>query len=190
MEIEKMNKKTNSKQGFTLIELMVAITLFSAIATVVVTIFVTGLKSQQRAMTFQVLFDQTSYFTEYLARQVRMSRRSIGGSCIPIGENYEMTHGGQGLKFITTECGCLEIYLDNATGRIKEDRDGVQNYLTSEDLKVTDLSFALTGVSELDTLQARITTSLKIKGGSNRAEGQPALNIQTTISQRKLDVLQ
>jgi prepilin-type N-terminal cleavage/methylation domain-containing protein len=185
-----MNQFLNAKRknGFTLIELMVAVALFSAIAMVVVVIFVSGFRSQQRAMTFQVLFDQTSFFTEYLARQVRMARRSVGGTCIPIGDNYQTTHGSQGLRFITSECGCEEIFLEAATGRIKEDRDGVQNYLTSEDLKVTDLSFALSGESELDTLQARVTISLKIRGASNRPEGQPALKIQTTISQRKLDI--
>jgi len=63
---------------------------------------------------------------------------------------------------------------------------GIGSYLTSDDLIISFLSFKLSGESQEDDLQPRLTMAFEIG-----KKGQPETSrtrIQTTISQRNLDV--
>ena len=56
----------------------------------------------------------------------------------------------------------------------------------SDDFEVTSLQFNLSGESQTDTLQPRVTIAATIR----KVGGGPDIRIQTTISQRNLDVVQ
>jgi prepilin-type N-terminal cleavage/methylation domain-containing protein len=177
--------------GFTLIELMVSVALFSTIAAVFAGIFFSGFRAQERTLMFQTLFDETSFFIEYLGRSLRMARKSTTSGCLSSpGLNYELTRSGKGIKFITAECACQEIFWDQATNRLKEVKEGSEEFLTSSNLEVLGLKFNLLGETQEDNLQSRATVSLKLRGRGGRAEGQPEILIQTSVSQRRLDLQQ
>ena len=176
-------------KSYTLIEVLVAVSIFTMIIAAPTGFLVGSLKGQQKALASQKLLDNTSYTLEYISRALRMAKKELSApACLSQnGLNYEITRGGDGLKFINYKEECQEFFLEGT--RLKESKDGIENYLTSEDLEITSLKFKLSGESQADTDQPRITLFLEIKGGKGqKPELQPLIKIQTTISQRNLDV--
>jgi len=195
--MEKNNYKNKSGAGFTLIEIMVAITVFSIIISSIAGIFVTSIKEQRKTLTSQVLLDQTSYILEYMSRSLRMARKQISGEtvCLPQrGLNYEIIGGGTGIRFINQlkTNDCEEFYLEDGKLKYKQDADTADPKkldLTSDDINITSLKFILWGNDQDDDFQPSVTLFLEAEGKGGISGTQPKIQIQTTISQRMLDVI-
>lgn len=168
-----------SKNSFTLIETLVAVTIFVSVVTVALTIFVSALRAQMQSLAYQQLLDQTSYVMEYMSRAIRMAKKDMHGRCIAAKLNYAFV--GQCLRFKNYRGKCQQFCLDGV--RLKEIKDGVRNYLTAPALRVNSFSVTLTGQTQNDHLQPLVSIFLDITG---REESR--IRIQTSISQRDLDV--
>lgn len=179
-------------RGFTLIEMMVTITIFSIVIGVILGIFISGVQQQRIALTGQVLLDQTSYALEYMSRALRMARKELSApACLSQnGLNYEITRSGAGLKFINhlQNDDCQEFFLES--GQLKYWKKSTEETLplTSNKLEIAQLKFNLTGESQGDDLQPRVTIFLEVKG-KGTLEASQRIKIQTTLSQRNLDVV-
>jgi len=191
------------QKGYTLIEILVAVGIFTILIAAPTGFFVGSLRGQLKTLASQKLLDNTSYTLEYISRSLRMAKKELSadpltaclleGGTILYGHNYQITRGGNGLKFINYKNECQEFFLDENDHRLKESKNGAAPVaLTAEDLEITSLTglkFKLSGESQADTDQPRVTLFLKIKGGKGQMEElQPLIKIQTTISQRNLDV--
>lgn len=175
------------KKGFTLLEMIVVIGIFSVLSGAIFGIFISGIHSQRKVLTQDQLLEQANYILEYISRALRMARKDDleGKSCL-IGQkvNYEITHNGQGIKFQNYNKQCQEFYLEN--GQIKEEREGVGVLpLTSSSVQVNFLKFNISGETQTDNLQPKVTIFLEI---SDKEQNSPKIRLQTTISQRNLDV--
>jgi len=191
------------KGGFTLIEMMAAMIIFSLIIGAISGVFISSLRSQKSALSSQRLLDQTSYALEYMSRALRMSSKQTADipACFSqSGLNYEITQiipGVSGLKFINhlEEDDCQGFFLQD--GQLKQRKKIGQPIgqifdLTSPSLQITSLNFGPSppddGWSQDDNIQPRVTIFLAVKGKGQKLEEQPAIKIQTTISQRNLDI--
>jgi hypothetical protein len=190
--------------GFTLTELLVAIFIFIIVLGASSAIFVDVIRNQKRALANQDLLNQTSYVLEYMGRAIRMAKKDdIGEVYCLLGDkvNYELTRGGQGIMFRDYKDEyCQEFFRECAGGncRLKEQKKEIStgtllpaNYLTSADLDV--LSFNIgpdTSWSQEDIplQQPRVTLFLDIKKLGFPSGEEPEIKIQTTISQRNLNV--
>jgi hypothetical protein len=115
--------------------------------------------------------------------------------------NYSKNINSDTIRFLSYHDQCYEFRLDTENNKLQERKSSdntATNFpdywtdLTSDELQV--LSFIIgsdDSWDENDDLQPRITLFFEIKG--NRAglkpEEQPVLNLQTTVSQRNLDVV-
>ena len=191
------NKKPKFKKGgFTLIEMLVAMAIFSTVMGIITGIFITGIRQQKMALDSQVVLDQTSYALEYMSRALRFVKKQLVGDPVCLsqsGLNVETTRGGSGIKFINHLQGddCQEFFLES--NQIKYTREigktppeGKTLPLTSVKLEVASLKFNLAGESQADDLQPRITVFSEIKSAGASGQSQ---KIQTSISQRNLDVI-
>ncbi len=174
-----LNTKMN--RGFTLVELLVAIAVFSIIIGAILGIFIAGVRQQRIALKTQALFDQASFGLEFMSRALRMASKELGEGCLAqYGLNYELTRGGSGIKFLNTleAKDCQEFFLE--AGQLKHFRQGTSQSLplTSDKLQITSLNYNLLGQGQGDDIQPRATFFLEMEG----------LKIQTTITQRNLDV--
>jgi len=136
--------------GFTLVELVVVISVFSLIVLTASTLFVSMVQQQRRALAQQELLNQTSYVIEYMSRALRMAKKDTTGSCLgTTGINYLLTRSNSGVKFINHSNNdiCQEFFLENE--RLKESKDGGTTSvpLTSESLKVNYFKINLSGES-------------------------------------------
>lgn len=176
------------KRGFTLIEMMVAVTIFALVIGSATGLFISAVRSQVKALAAHKLLDESSYVIEYMSRFLRMAQ-STGGSCTSGGLNYENPGGDASRILFSNYYGsCQEFYLDGG-GLLKQDLDFLfWGELTSANLEVTSLQFNLSGEALIETgdyLQPRVTISMTIK---KRDATGPEIKIQTTVSQRNLDV--
>jgi len=184
------------KGGFTLIEMLASVMIFSLIIGAISGVFISSFRSQKNALSSQRLLNQTSYALEYMSRALRMSQKQTADipTCLSQnGLNYEITHSGSGLKFINhlEEDDCQEFFLEGVQlkYRKKIGESGEETLdLTSSNLRITSLNFGSSGWSQDDDLQPRVTIFLAVKGKGQKPEEQPEIKIQTTISQRNLDI--
>lgn len=191
-------------KGYTLIEIMVAVGIFTVIIAAPTGFFVSALKAQQKALASQELFDNVSYGFEYMSRALRMAKKElscdadeINCACLKntgYGFNYEITRDGHGIRFnnYQTPSVCQEFFLDTTDNRIKESKNGGEAIpLTSDKVKV--ISFKIgpeASWDQSDNEQPRVSLFLEAKGARGElSELQPEMKIQTTVSQRNLDVI-
>lgn len=204
-----MENKLQNK-GLTLLELLVAVSLFVVVMTMVSGLFAIALKYQRKSSYNQELLAETSYLMEYAGRQIRMARIYDPSdpdhvTCfVPDpNTNYALTGDvvivplpgigkiGHGIRFINYEDKCVEIYLDSASGQLmleKEWPGGDINPepLTSDNLIVEKFDVLLVTKTTAVDLQDRVTFVLKVRDAENNEVS--SLNVQTTVSQRSLNV--
>lgn len=180
-----MTKKSKIQEGLTLIELMVAVSVFTTVLAISSGVFISAIRLQRKALSTQKLLDEVSYATEYMARALRMAKKDTGPTCLSqAGLNYETT--ATGIKFLNYKDPpeCQEFYLDGNI--LKESKNGGAGVaLTSGDFRVTAFSVVLSGESQGDDLQPRVTFSLEVEGTGLEP---PRIQLQTTISQRNPDL--
>ena len=188
------------KNGYTLIEVLAAVSIFFIASTALLTFFMNAVKAQRTALSSQELVDNISYSMEYMSRALRMAKKDDvnGINCLSGNKvNYEVTRGGFGIKFRTYDDHCQEFFLetDPVSGikRLKEWKDvdgGSSNYLTSENMEITDFTIGpIDSWDQNDNEQSKVTIFLKAVGLNSADSDSPTtLEIQTTVSQRNLDV--
>lgn len=186
------------KTGFTLIEMLITVATFSLVIGAASGVFVSAIRGQQRTLAFQEVLAQASYIEEYMSRTLRMAKKDLTGNCITQGYNYEITRKvptgeGLGLQFINYQEECQEFFFKN--GQLKERRkigtpEEETLELTSENIEVFSFVIRIVGEpqDEDPNFQPRVTILLGIRGKGERPEEQPQIKIQTTISQRNLDI--
>jgi len=179
-------KKRIQNKGFTLVELLVSISIFSLIVSAMSGAFVSTIRAQRKSVAFQQLLEQTSYLEEYMSRSIRMGKKDKSGACIDEKSNYKITREGKGIGFLNYNGNCEEFYLSGT--ELRQNKNNLDLALTSSNLIVENINIELSGNSQIDNLQPRVTIFLKIKGAGLKPEEQPEIKIQTTISQRNPDV--
>ncbi|MEA3295615.1 MAG: prepilin-type N-terminal cleavage/methylation domain-containing protein [Patescibacteria group bacterium] len=180
-----LNKDTNNK-GFTLIEIMLSVALFSILIVAVLNIFHYSAKAHEKILNSQEILNQTSYIMEYMSRSIRMAQKDIDGDCSgATGKTYNS--GDDSIKFINYDGFCQEFYLDgNILKQSIDDSTGVP--LISSEFKVNLIKFEILGDEIGDNIQPRITIFLDIESDTTDIDKQTQVKIQTSVSQRNLDM--
>jgi len=179
-------------KGYTLIEVLVGVLLFTIIIGGPTGFFISSVRSQRRILLMNKMINNTSYNLEYLSRTLRMAAKDLDGSCISAKKNYENPQNKESaIRFLNYNNICQEFSLSNGQLVEKKSTDNNKNNLgaplslTPEELEISQLKFILSGEDQDDDLQPKVTIFLEIK---KRGQAEPKILIQTTVSQRNLDV--
>ena len=187
-------------RSVTLIELLVAITIFSLCVATVAGLFISAVKVQKRVLATQELIDQASYALDYMARALRMAIKDEDGTCLTtVGPEHNYETDNNKIRFLKYDPElnaeiCQEFFLDLADNfRLKEKKSAneTDNFsipvpITSPDLRVLLFNINISGDVLGDGLQPRVTFFLGI-AGKQTSLGRPIIQVQTSISQRNLD---
>lgn len=192
-----------TQSGYTLIEVLTTIAIFLLISGSITGLFLSSIMVQRRALASQILFDNVSYTLEYMSRALRMAKKDMNGSCVGVAKNNYSTSTsgipGKGIRFINYHQKCQEFYLKN-DGRIYQQvssDESATNLANETALTPTDFivststsQFIVEGAAQptADYQQPRVTIFLDIETKGQRSESRVKIQIQTTISQRDLDV--
>lgn len=158
--------------GFTVPEMLVALTLFLIVVGATTGVFLSSYRSQRSAFAFLNVQNNIRYALEVMAREMR-----TGSGFQPDTNSIAFTN----------QYGESIVYrLSN--GRIERSSNGLAGPfapITAAEVTVSDFKIATFGLAAGDGQQPRITISLKISSqvGTQQAESV----VQTTVSQRELD---
>lgn len=175
--------KNKNCRGVTLLEIMIAISVFSIVITAAIGLFTSLIKNQRELMDRAYVLNTISYSTEYMAKAIRMAQKDISGGCVGKGKNYLVT-GESSIKFLNYNNECQEFFLESKTLKVR--KSSVAHSLTPSNINIEGLKFLVLGESQSDLLQPKVTFTLKAKPATSTS---PAFAIQTTISQRMLDIV-
>lgn len=172
--------KNRLVQGFTLVELLTAMTLFLAVSAIVFGGAASLMRYQEQMIVMQGVFNDSSYALETMSRFIRMARRDGTGDCITLGSNFENPGSDvTNIRFLDYDGVCRRFFLE--AGQIKEETGSGSVALTSSNHDVNVLSFV---IIDEEGKQPRVTIDLRISHDSLTNE----LSLQTTVSQRNLNL--
>lgn len=168
----KMNKNNS---GFTLIEMLVTVFVFSILMTIAGSIFVQSLDVQRRAFAIQALEENGRFSLELMAREIRFSEVKTTDTNCPANPSTT-------LSLVHPVNGDIQYSLRGTI--ISRTVDGVDQVLTSNEVEVTNLNFCVFGQTEGDSVQPRVTISMSLMAGDREPQ---VIDLQTTITSRLLN---
>jgi len=189
--------KRDPARGFTLVEMVVTLAVFSLIMIAVTGLFFHALRAHRVILAKSQMLGEAAYNLEHISRGLRMAKKTSDNGCLS-GKNlnFEKTARG-GVKFQNLNTSgtmdCVEYYLGHpgddygANGALMESRSNLDRTfdlpLTSPAVNVEAFNVYGYGWPQNDRLQPRTTISIRIRGRQDQV-----MNHQITISQRDLDV--
>ena len=180
----------NNKKGFTLIEMLISVTIFTVVMGAGSGMFISALRAQQVAVANQNLVESTRFAIEYMSRQIRLAQRDTSGTCTLAPNTFYMTSGGgSSLAFINSQSQCI-IFSLSVTNDISVSIDGAFPVLITSHtaVNIAGLTFIISGETRSDSLQPRVTIVIEARSVGDPEGIETSTDIQTTVSTRAIDV--
>lgn len=191
--MQKTIKHTQS--GFTLIEMMVAVALFSMVMTVSVSSLIVVMSASARAQAVQATTDNLSFAMDRMSREIRYAKYiRCGSEDLSSAASTVVADcaGGEGSIVFTNTIGgnarTAYKYSNQTNGlqkKVAGDSDWSDIIATSS-VQMDKVSFYVTGNTTGDKLQPQVRILFRAtpKGYASDIAG---VNLQTTVTQRALD---
>jgi len=178
-------------KGMTLVETLVAVSIFLLVMAAIMQMFVSAVRLERSFLAKSESMSEASYLMEYISRAVRMAKKDALNLCgNGVNANFGQPSGiGTSLSFLMYNgTMCQEFYKQGTALYEKKVAGGntIINALTSSALEVAAFNVAGlgwygAGVGDYD--QPRVTVSLQLKDKT-----QSSFILQTTVSQRNPDL--
>jgi prepilin-type N-terminal cleavage/methylation domain-containing protein len=172
-----INKKS---KGITLIELIVAMGIFSVIIVIVVSLFAATLRGYRKSAALQNVQENARFLLDFMTKEIRQSTIiSVVGA-----------GGYHGYTLNIKRPDDTEItYIFDGTN-IQRLGGGADGAINSQQVMVSGGFFisGTTGGTGADSFQPKVTISLKVQTQATKAEERASIDLQATLSQRILDI--
>jgi len=191
----------NSTSGFTLIEIIVAISLFTVVAFISVGALLTVADANRKAQVLKTVMNNLNFSLESMSREIRVGStyycNDITEGTVPGGFTIprNCSTGGNFFAFETSggnSGSSLDQVMYRLNGNIIEKSvDGGNNFidLTPPELRIESsngLRFYVTGALAGDTKQPKVTIVIKGEAGL-KDKIVTDFSLQTSVSQRFRD---
>lgn len=188
------------ERGFTLIEMIVAVALFSVVMLVSTAALLALVGANRKAHALQSVMNNFSVALDGMVRAVRMgSEYHCGAGDITVPQSCEDGATKFAFKpFCEENCDALDrwvyAYDTNGTfcgqGRLcKSENNGNTYYaVTATDVDIDDLTFYVIGTTRSDTIQPKMVVAVSGTAGGTDVKTKTTFSIQATAVQRILDI--
>lgn len=168
--------------GYTLIELIVAIGLFSIVSTLASGAYLVMIGVNRQAQAISTGIDNLSFALETMTREIRTG---TGYGC---GSGGDCSNGGESFSFKNSE-GDSVTYSKSSEGEIQKTKDGgtTQNSLTDSSVNITSLKFYAYG-TQSGAPQPRVTIVVSGKISSGSGGKVEEFTVQTGATMRGTDL--
>lgn len=181
-----LRKSTHKKKGFTLLEILIAVGIFSLIALFATGSLVVVFGSNRKSNAIQSVMTNLNFAVENMSREIRFGWRYHCGSTGSMTVAQDCYVGRDFISFVFE--GDQISYRINGT--TIERRVGLGNnwdpYI-SGDVTVERLRFYVIGADSGDNVQPRVTLVIKGSAGAPGSEGSEFF-IQNSLSQRREEI--
>lgn len=194
MKYFSQNKKAS---GFTLVEMMVSLALFTIVSTVTVGALLSLIGGNQRLVKQQTLTSSAIFSLDNMTREIRTGNYYFCGDAPAreeVKEVNDCSGGDTAISFVETSTrssngGRVSYYFANNTLWRRIGSGGSPERLLPEDVQLTTASqFYVTGTGTLtddnDTQQPTVTVIMVL----DETEETDFITLQTTVTQRSLDI--
>ncbi|MEK7151651.1 MAG: type II secretion system protein [Patescibacteria group bacterium] len=161
--------------GFTLVETLVVVFVFSIIMVLVGSIFTNSLNIQRKAFNIQQAEEGTGFILESMAKEIRVSRI--------VNSDTNCPSAPTGVLNITHPVNGNVSYFLSGTA-IHRSANGIDTVISSNATEFTRLQFCILGTPIDDKRQPRVTVIGSVR--STKTKQQSVIDFQTTLSQRFL----
>lgn len=179
--------------------MIVALGVFTIISLISLGSFLAVLGAQRKSISIGNVQENLRFTLEMMAKEIRTGRFYYCGVFIDDfgnGSNYQdCANGGQVFSFYSAG-NKVAVYRAN-NQRIEKSTNGGATFsvITFPEVRIDDLTFYVSGSKpyipsepDPDTKQPKVTITLKGTMGIESKGSNSDFNIQTTVSQRKLDI--
>ncbi len=162
---------TQDARGFTLVEVLIASTLFAIVLIAVTQIFSDALALQKRSAGYQAMQDTAMVVFEGIAREVRVSTVTSPAGC---ATSLTMDHPVHGE---------LEYTYDVNAKQLTQTKNGATSTITPANVWITNMSFCSAG-NGLDNSPTRVTIPMTLQSADGENVSASTISLQTTIISR------
>ena len=191
------NFKLTAHTGFTLVEMLIAMSIFSVISVAAFGTFMSALRAQVVITAEKEAAENIRFAFEFMSRQIRFAQRYDAKAgqpvgCVDLGVSF-FSASSQEIQFINVNDNCIKFSLVSNTilywSDVLAGSSSSTNLTSLTSAKVDALDFIITGELRFDSNQPRVTLVARVSGGGSGIHTQGVrVNMQTTVSQRALDV--
>ena len=182
---------TSESKGFTLIELMVSVTLFIVVMLVAVGALLALVDANKKARALESVINNLNVSLDGMVRAIRMgSLYNCGGSSAPNpATGADCYLGLQRISFApygsdpSDDAERWTYYFSD--GQIFRIRDGITSAITAPEVSISEMDFYVSGTKVRDIVQPKVV--LVVKGEAGARETKSTFYIQATAVQRTLD---
>ena len=177
-----MQNRTIENSGLTLIEVLVAMSIFAVVISIAIGVFVNGSSSQKRILEFNAIQREAGYLMETVSRELRMATDISDGTAAYGVHADQQGNNNSSIEFKNYDGEWITYCKSNPAGicagggkYFSRDRENIN----SPDIKIERLTFYVT--DDFNQTQPIVTISMKVKStGQYGAE----LTLQNSISMR------
>lgn len=195
--METHTKRNITEKGFTLIELMVSLTVFSIVMVISVGTLLTLIDANAKAQALYMATTNLSFALDAITRDIRTGHEyhCYTGGGIPAGGPLDCPSGGDSLSFIR-DWDTVQVGYRLSGGKIQQNVGmGINDPwedMTSDKVVIDSLSFVVKNSESLvsDNDMSQPTIDVVVSGYvDNGLETTTDFNLQTHIVARRLDIL-
>ena len=186
-----INFSLKNKKGFTLVEMMVAIAVFSVVMVTAMSALLNVIDANNKARAIKIAVDNVSFALEGISKDMRMGTdyrclddagNPVTGTCASTGyKGVQYTKSGNIIKY---------FYTTDASGKGKIQKNinstGPQN-ITSSEVDIKNMKFYVLNVeypTDNVNTQPRMIMTLTGEAGGNKDKIKTDFDLQTSVSQR------
>lgn len=190
--------------GFSLVEMLVSLALFTIIATIAVGTLLVLISGNSKVVEEQTVLTSISFALDSMTREIRTGSEyycddvaTVTGAgvnasntavrdCATGEDGFSFREAGESLTGSTGSHRIAYYFENNTIMRKIEGATAVSMF--GDDVKINDAKFIVTGANPLGTGTDRLQPSVTIMLEAEAANMAKSFTIQTTVVQRPLDI--
>jgi len=189
--------KINNQKGHTLLEMVVAVAIFSVLFLMITNIYLMMTQNQNRVIATQNIQESMKFVFEMISKEMRTARKSdntcstfLPAASVPDTNNkvYNTADSGAVFYFENKDGQCV-VYLLEAYGPVggfKIIRDTEEYFVTPDELNLENMHFFIwdDAVGDFHSDQPFVTMRVDVEDSTPREMNKLRTRYQTTISSR------